>query len=264
MSDALKAREALRNHCEQLLDIIDNYDINHEAVDEDIEVVEAARAALSALDQPSGVRVGVKPLEWRLIDDDHWAAETPTRLIYEVRQGRASVRIRFPGQWGFEPFDGDIEAAKAVAQADFDARILSALDLSAIGAEGSFQSRVQPWMMACFGPAISADKLERSDRFIEEALELAQAADYPKERALALVDYVYGRPAGDLSQESGGVSVTHAALCLAHDIDMAEAAERELARIWTKIEKIRAKQAAKPTGSALPIPAPPSPPEPRS
>jgi hypothetical protein len=34
---------------------------------------------------------------------------------------------------------------------------------------------------------------------------------------------------------------------------MAAAAEAELARVWTKIDKIRAKQAAKPTGSALPI-----------
>lgn len=38
-----------------------------------------------------------------------------------------------------------------------------------------------------------------------------------------------------------------------HDeINMHEAGETELARIWTKVEKIRAKQAAKPKGSALP------------
>jgi hypothetical protein len=34
---------------------------------------------------------------------------------------------------------------------------------------------------------------------------------------------------------------------------MYEAGETELSRIWTKVEAIRAKQAAKPTGSALPI-----------
>jgi NTP pyrophosphatase (non-canonical NTP hydrolase) len=125
--------------------------------------------------------------------------------------------------------------------------------LSAEGERDTFQARVQPWMMACFGPESSADKLERSDRFIEEALELVQAGDYPKERALALVDYVYGRDQGEINQEAGGVMVTLAAHCLAHGIDMHEAGETELARIWTKIEKIRAKQAAKPTGSALPI-----------
>lgn len=119
----------------------------------------------------------------------------------------------------------------------------------------TLQARVQPWMMACFGPEISADRLERNDRFIEEALELVQASDYPKERALALVDYVYGRDQGEINQEVGGVMITLAAHCLAHGVDMHEAGETELARIWTKVEAIRAKQAAKPTGSALPIAA---------
>jgi hypothetical protein len=46
--------------------------------------------------------------------------------------------------------------------------------------------------------------------------------------------------------------VTLAALCLAHGLDMHDAAETELARIWTKVEAIRAKQAAKPKHSPLP------------
>ena len=49
--------------------------------------------------------------------------------------------------------------------------------------------------------------------------------------------------------------VTLAAYCLAHGLDMHEAGETELARIWTKVDAIRAKQAAKPTGSALPTAA---------
>lgn len=117
----------------------------------------------------------------------------------------------------------------------------------------TFQNRVGKWMLACFGPAISADRLERSDRLLEEVLELVQAGNYPKSRVLALVDYVYGREQGDINQEAGGVMVTLAAHCFAHDIDMHAAGEIELARIWAKIEAIRAKQRAKPTGSALPI-----------
>lgn len=125
----------------------------------------------------------------------------------------------------------------------------------------TIQSRVQPWMMACFGPEISADKLERGDRFLEEAIELLQSVDYPRERIYALIEYVYGRDQGEINQEVGGVMITLAALCLAHGQDMHEAGETELARIWTKVEKIRAKHAAKPTGSALPIAvaAPPAP-----
>jgi exonuclease VII small subunit len=108
-------------------------------------------------------------------------------------------------------------------------------------------------MMACFGPEIAADKLERGDRFLEEALELLQSGDYPRERIAALVDYTYGREKGEPLQEVGGVMITLAAYCLAHGLDMHEAGEKELARIWTKVDKIRAKQAAKPTGSALPV-----------
>ena len=121
-----------------------------------------------------------------------------------------------------------------------------------------FQSRVAPWMQVCFGPEISADLLERNDRFIKETLELVQASDYPKERAHQLVEYVYGRPQGEINQEVGGVMITLAAHCLAHGVNMHKAGETELARIWTKVEQIRAKQATKPRGSALPI-AEPSP-----
>ena len=119
-----------------------------------------------------------------------------------------------------------------------------------------FQQRVQPWMMACFGDEISADKVERNDRFTEESLELGQACGMTKDRVLALVDYVYDRPLGEPAQEVGGVMVTLAALCLAQGLDMHNAAEVELARIWTKVEAIRAKQLTKPRGSPLPVAAP--------
>ncbi|SDS68590.1 hypothetical protein [Pseudomonas trivialis] len=115
-----------------------------------------------------------------------------------------------------------------------------------------FQSRVQPWMMACFGEAIAADRQERNHRFLEEALELVQACGCTATEAHQLVEYVYGRPAGEQSQEVGGVMVTLAALCLAAGLDMHAAGEAELARIWTKVEQIRAKQAAKPAMSPLP------------
>lgn len=118
---------------------------------------------------------------------------------------------------------------------------------------GPFQARVLPWMLECFGPAIPYDKQERGDRLLEEVLELLQSGGYDPARVAALRDYVWGRPVGEPSQEAGGVMVTLAAYCIAHDLDMTMAGEAELARIWTKVPQIRAKQAAKPTGSALPI-----------
>lgn len=115
-----------------------------------------------------------------------------------------------------------------------------------------FQQRVQPWMMACFGAEISADREERNHRFLEEALELVQSCGCSASEAHQLVDYVYGRPVGEPVQEVGGVMVTLAALCLANGLDMHAAGETELARIWTKVDAIRAKQAAKPKHSPLP------------
>lgn len=118
--------------------------------------------------------------------------------------------------------------------------------------DATLQARVRPWMMACFGPEISADRIERNHRFLEEALELVQSCGCTRDEAHQLVDYVYGRPVGEINQEIGGVMITLAALCLAQGLDMHAAGETELARVWTKIDKIRTKQAAKPKHSPLP------------
>lgn len=119
-------------------------------------------------------------------------------------------------------------------------------------AEDSFQSRVDPWLIECFGETIARDKMERNHRFLEEALELVQSTECTQSEAHQLVDYVFGRPIGEPKQEVGGVMVTLAALCLANELDMHEAGETELTRIWGFVEKIRAKQAAKPKHSPLP------------
>jgi hypothetical protein len=123
----------------------------------------------------------------------------------------------------------------------------------------SFQERGRPWMIACFGSAIAADVLERNHRFLEEALELVQATGCTSSEAHQLVDYVFSRPVGDADQEAGGVMLTLAALCNAKGLDMHEAGERERRRVWTKIEQIRAKQAAKPKHSPLPQETPAAP-----
>ena len=109
-----------------------------------------------------------------------------------------------------------------------------------------FQYRVADWMQECFGPEISKDGVERNHRFLEEALELVQSQNCTASEAHQLVDYVFNRPVGETSQEVGGVMVTLAAFCTANDIALSAASDTELARIWTKVETIRAKQAAKP------------------
>jgi len=130
-------------------------------------------------------------------------------------------------------------------------RLLNLVSKTAID-ERTFQSRVNPWMYACFGGDVAADKEKSNHRFLEEALELVQACGCSNSEAHQLVDYVFKRPIGDRKQEVGGVMVTLAALCLAQALDMHESGETELARIWKNMEQIRARQDAKPAHSPLP------------
>ena len=144
----------------------------------------------------------------------------------------------------------DFIAATFQTTAQYRTALLRAIDEVT---QQTFQARVMPWMLECFGAEIAADAEERNHRFLEEALELVQACGCTRSEAHQLVDYVFDRPGGEKHQEVGGVMVTLAALCLAQSLDMHEAGEIELARVWTKVEQIRAKQAAKPKHSPLPV-----------
>jgi hypothetical protein len=110
----------------------------------------------------------------------------------------------------------------------------------------TFQERVNDWMLACFGPELSKDRIERGYRFLEEALELVQSLGCTRSEAYQLVEYVFGRPAGHPSQECGGVMVTLAALSNAASMNMYDYGEIELELNWTNIESIRSKQKDKP------------------
>jgi len=118
----------------------------------------------------------------------------------------------------------------------------------------SFQDRVWGWVCECFGAPVAYNVREREHRFIEEAIELVQASGCSKEDVLMLVDHVYGRPAGDVAQEVGGVMITLNALCTRRGVDVKKAAMAEYERINRPdtLEKIRLKQATKPKDSPLP------------
>lgn len=116
----------------------------------------------------------------------------------------------------------------------------------------SFQNRVDQWMLNCFNDEIAYSQKERNHRFLEEALELVQSLGCTEQEVYQLVNYVYNRKVGSPMQEAGGVLVCLAALCTAAEMNMNEAGEKELVRIWGKVETIRAKHAAKPQFSPLP------------
>lgn len=117
-----------------------------------------------------------------------------------------------------------------------------------------FQLRVAAWCVECFGETTASDVVERNWRFLEEALELVQSLGGNAEDAHKLVDYVFGRDAGDPRQEVGGTMVTLAALVAANRLSMEDASFGELTRIEQPeiIEKIRRKHATKPHRSPLP------------
>lgn len=74
------------------------------------------------------------------------------------------------------------------------------------------QWAIAQWITDSFG-ADSMALRERTLRFMEESLELAQAAGLEPVDIERLLAYVYSRPAGTVPQEVGGVSVTLLALC---------------------------------------------------
>lgn len=110
---------------------------------------------------------------------------------------------------------------------------------------GRRQSRILAWAVAAFGE-VAKDPKERAKRFIEEAVELAQAMGVYEDEVLRIVRYVYDRPIGDTFQEVGGVSLTLLALCESIGLAADDAEWHELDRVLKiDIAKLRAKQNAK-------------------
>lgn len=96
------------------------------------------------------------------------------------------------------------------------------------------QEEAARWCKAAFGAEHSQSLEQRGIRFLEEAIELAQAAGCDLAMCHKLLDFVFSRPVGDLKQELGGAGLT--LLCLASAAgESADAAEMdELARVLLK------------------------------
>lgn len=164
----------------------------------------------------------------------------------QFRQYEDSHRVQ-AGMYKIEP-ERDTREAKA----ETNRRMAEMCE--SVANSRPYQVRVDVWHRECFGFESSADPTERADRHLEEVLELLQGLGYDFSRIAMLADYVASRPAGRPAQEVGGVMLTLAALCNAHNIDLGGAAEAELGRVNdpATLLKIRAKQVAKPRGGPLP------------
>ncbi|WP_287335937.1 hypothetical protein [Mesorhizobium sp.] len=195
----------------------------------------------------------------------NWRGETSLRTITPDKVYYGATEWHPEPQWLLTAYDHDKLAVRDFALKGFglspnrERELLEANNRyqqeardARAALKGGYQDRVHSFMLACFGEAIAADGMERNHRFLEESLELVQALGCTASEAHQLVDYVFGRPVGEPNQETGGTLVTLAALCNAHKIDMDIAGETELTRCWSKIDKIRAKWAAKPKHGPLP------------
>jgi NTP pyrophosphatase (non-canonical NTP hydrolase) len=116
----------------------------------------------------------------------------------------------------------------------------------------SLQCQVATWMRRCFGTDPSVDTGDRAARFMEEALELAQAAGLSRDDAIALIAYVYDRPRGRVAEEVGDVLMTLCALATARNVALSEEGRAALQRCWENTDRIRAKNAARDPQSPLP------------
>lgn len=109
----------------------------------------------------------------------------------------------------------------------------------------SLQYKLRTWLVACLGEKTLMDPKDRAMRVLEEALELAQAADISVEKASAQLHHVYSRPVGDLNQEIAGVLNTTLLMAECVGQDALHLGSTELVRAWTNIDLIRRKNLQK-------------------
>lgn len=116
------------------------------------------------------------------------------------------------------------------------------------------QRATAAWAARTFGGSCMTLR-ERAARFAEEAIELVQACGLSEEDVLRLIDYVYNRPVGTITQEAGGVGVTLMALCEVAGVSADTEEARELVRVQAKsTAHFRARHEAKAAqGIASPV-----------
>ena len=97
------------------------------------------------------------------------------------------------------------------------------------------QSIVAAWIRSTFGE-VTCTREERTLRFLEEAIELAQAEGLSLEQVNRLMIHVYNKPRGVAEQEVGGVGITLLAYCecIGISADAAELLE------WERVSAIDA------------------------
>lgn len=92
---------------------------------------------------------------------------------------------------------------------------------------------VLAWALDIFGP-VAGTQMERTARFVEEAVELAHAAGLGADVVARIVERVYSRPAGSIPKEVGQAGLTLEAFAANVGVSL----EAETAREWDRIRTI--------------------------
>lgn len=93
------------------------------------------------------------------------------------------------------------------------------------------QRLVVNWCIRCFGLEHTRNREQHAVRLLEEVLEACQSVRVSPEMAHKLIDYVYGRPVGQVYQELGGIGLTLLAFVDACDQSAAACEAQELMRV---------------------------------
>lgn len=92
------------------------------------------------------------------------------------------------------------------------------------------QADIYQWSQNTFGETAALPD-ERALRFIEEALELAQACGLNHKEVMKVAARVYSRERGNKFREFGQAGLTLEALAECHRVDLNDAANHEFKRI---------------------------------
>lgn len=109
--------------------------------------------------------------------------------------------------------------------------------------------RINQFLVDCFGTD-KVDPKKRVYRFLEEALELAQAMGITEEEADTLSHYVFNRPVGEVKQEYGGAAFTLASVGNVLGLDLVQAGHAAVDEAYSRIDRIREKDKTKPKVAA--------------
>lgn len=165
-----------------------------------------------------------------MTDAQTMAREIADRLCSE---GYPSPRypdgVKYRGRLSAEAYAGLVE--------DIASALTASPAAMEIAARNERQLRMFDWAQIVFASTQGGDagfRAARARRFLEEAVELAQAIGVTAEEVTAIRDYVFGRSAGEPRQEIGGTMLTLNCLAQAVGVSVAEAEHAEWARVLAK------------------------------